>query len=48
MIFELSKDLKKITKVRYFRQAITIPTMSNQYHIKSMWKFACFHMVFAK
>jgi hypothetical protein len=22
--------------------------MSNQYHTKSMWKIACFHMVFAK
>jgi Ni,Fe-hydrogenase I cytochrome b subunit len=48
ILLEWSKYLKKITKVKYFRQAITIPTMSNQYHTKSMWKIACFHMVFAK
>jgi hypothetical protein len=45
IIYEWSKYLKKITKVTYFRQAIIITTMSNQYLAKSMWKYASFHMV---
>jgi hypothetical protein len=48
MIYEWPKYLKKITKVRKFRQAITIPTMSNQYHAKSMRIFANFHMILGK
>jgi hypothetical protein len=38
----------KITKVTNFRQAIIIPTMSKQYHTKTMWKFATFHMIIGK
>jgi hypothetical protein len=38
----------KITKVTNFRQAIIIPTMSKQYHTKTMWKFGTSHMVFGK
>jgi hypothetical protein len=48
IIFEWPKYLKILIKVRSFRQAITIPTISNQYYGKSMWKFANFHMIFGK
>jgi hypothetical protein len=48
IIYEWSKYLKKITKVTYFRQAIIITTMYNQYLAKSMWKFASFPMDFGK
>jgi hypothetical protein len=45
IIYEWSKYLKKITKVTYFRQAIIITTISNQYLAKYMGKYASFHMV---
>jgi hypothetical protein len=48
IIFEWSEKLMKITKVKNFWQAIIIPTMSKQYHTKTMWKFGTSHMVFGK
>jgi hypothetical protein len=48
IICEWPKYLKKISRVTYFREAITMPTISNQYYGKSIWKLATFHIVFAK
>jgi hypothetical protein len=47
ILIEWSNYLKKISKERYFRQAISTLTISNLYNALSIWKKDCFHMVFA-